>query len=741
MKTDSKNYAGIDFFRLIAAVLIVAIHTSPLASLKDGVGGTADFILTRIVARIAVPFFFMTSGFFLITRYHYDDRKLRSFVKKTACIYGAAIVFYIPVNSYNGYFKMENLLPNLIKDIVFDGTLYHLWYLPAAIIGGVTAWYLVTGLDYKRALTAAAMLYLIGLGGDSYYGAVQRVWVCEGFYALLFQVLDYTRNGIFFAPFFFIMGGWIHENCDRIRLCGVTQGSGTGIVYDEREYRKKMLLENIFGFGVCFGLMLAEGLTLHHFQMQRHDSMYLFLLPCMYFLFSLLLNFRGKRHAWMRDVSLIVYIIHPMVIVGIRLLAKLFHLQKLLVDNSMIHFLAVVVISFLASVMIVILWNKCLNKKDRHNGTADRAYVEVCLENLEHNVEVLCGVLQPGCELMAVVKAEAYGHGMYEIAAHLEKMGVTAFAVATIDEAVTLRKYGIRGEILILGYTAPARAGELRRFGLTQTLVDYDYACQLDAQGCTVRTHIKLDTGMHRLGFDCDIRKIRRVFAMKHIRVEGIYTHLCAADSLEEEAVRFTRQQIADFYKIVRALKKQGIRIPKIHIQSSYGLLNYPELKCDYVRAGIALYGVLSTLDTATKLQLDLRPVLSLKAKVVLVRTVCAGEGVGYGRTFITERDSVIAIVSIGYADGFPRNLSNQGAEVLINGSRAPVIGRICMDQLAVDVTDIPGVAVGSGVTLIGRDGDEEITAPMTAQYSGSITNELLSRMGRRLKIHIFQGD
>lgn len=739
MKKDSKNYTGIDFFRLIAAVFIVAIHTSPLASLGED-GRFADFILTRIIARVAVPFFFMTSGFFLITRYHYDDGKLRDFVKKTACIYGAAIVLYMPVNLYNGYFKVENLLPNMIKDIVFDGTLYHLWYLPAAIIGGVTAWYLVIGLDYKKALMATAALYLIGLGGDSYYGAVKRLSVCEGFYALLFQVSDYTRNGIFFAPVFFVMGGWIHESRDRIRLRGAVQGSGTRNAYDERAYRKKMLLQNVFGFGVCLGLMLMEGLTLHHFQMQRHDSMYLFLLPCMYFLFSFLLNFRGKRYAWMRDVSLIVYIIHPMVIVGIRLLAKLFHLQKLLVDNSVIHFLVVVMVSFAISVTVVVLWGKCAPKRSRQNGSTDRAYVELHLDNLAHNVKVLRGAMQPGCELMAVVKAKAYGHGMYEIATHLEKIGVTAFAVATIDEAVTLRKYGIRGEILILGYTAPTRAGELRRFQLTQTLVDYDYACQLDAQGCIVRAHIKLDTGMHRLGFDCDTRKIRRVFAMKHIRVEGIYTHLCAADSLEAKDVRFTRQQITDFYKVVKALKKQGIRIPKIHIQSSYGLLNYPELKCNYVRAGIALYGVLSTLDTATKLRLDLRPVLSLKAKVVLVRFVCAGESIGYGRTFAADRDSVIAIVSIGYADGFPRNLSNQGAEVLINGCRAPVVGRICMDQLAVDVTDIPDVTVHSVVTLIGRDGDEEITAPMIAESSESITNELLSRMGRRLKIHIFQG-
>lgn len=220
---------------------------------------------------------------------------------------------------------------------------------------------------------------------------------------------------------------------------------------------------------------------------------------------------------------------------------------------------------------------------------------------------------------------------------------------------------------------------------------------------------------------------------MERFDVRGIYTHLCAADSLEEEDVCFTRQQIADFYGVLKRLKKEGIRIPKIHIQSSYGLLNYPELKCSYVRAGIALYGVLSTPDAQTRLQPDLRPVLSLKAKVVLIRFVPQGESVGYGRTFVAERDSVIAILPIGYADGFPRSLSGSGSYALIGGSWAPVVGRICMDQLAVDVTDIADVEVGMTATLIGYDGGGQIDAPMVAKDSGSITNELLSRMGSRL--------
>ncbi|MDE7478262.1 MAG: serine racemase VanT catalytic subunit [Lachnospiraceae bacterium] len=715
MKTEKKYYTAIDFFRLAAAMLIIAIHTSPLASLQGGLGETGDFILTRIIARVAVPFFFMTSGFFLISRYNYTLEKLGTFVKKTALIYGIAILIYIPINIYNGYFGMDNLMPNLIKDIVFDGTLYHLWYLPASIIGGMIAWYLVKRFDYKKAFVVSGILYMIGLFGDSYYGLIDKNSVCSSFYALIFQVSDYTRNGIFFAPVFFIMGGFIADNQDKI-------------VYKR----------TVFGNRICFSLMLvlmlAEGLTLHYFHLQRHDSMYVFLPLCVYFLFSFLLYFRGNRHIWMRDVSLIVYLIHPMMIVVIRMAAKVLHLQSLLVDNSMVHFLAVATVSVLFSVVAVALWSLCRTKKEKHDNRTDRAYIEIHLENLAHNVRVLNEAMPPKCELMAVVKAEAYGHGMYEIATHLDKMGVRAFATATIDEAIKLRRYGVRGEILILGYTAPARAKELRKYNLTQTLIDYDYAYRLNEQGYHIKAHIKIDTGMHRLGFASDnIEEILCVFAMNHICVNGIFTHLCVADSLEEDDVSFTRQQIAAFYRVLKIVKKQGIRIPKVHIQSSYGLLNYPELKCSYVRAGISLYGVLSAPNAQTKLRLDLRPVLSLKSKVILLRFIKEGESVGYGRTFTAQRDSIIAILPVGYADGFPRNLSNTGSYVLIHGNCAPIVGRICRDSLAVDVTDIPDIAVGMTATLIGWDNGEEITAPTVAGNSGSITNELLSRMGGRL--------
>lgn len=707
--TKNESYSGIDYFRFIAALLIVAIHTSPLSSFSE----TGNFIFTRIVSRVAVPFFFMTSGFFLISRYTCNAEKLEAFIKKTTLIYGVAILLYIPINVYNGYFKMDNLLPNIIKDIVFDGTLYHLWYLPASIIGAAIAWYLVKKLNYPKALMVASVLYLIGLFGDSYYGITEKISCLNSLYTYIFQVTDYTRNGIFFAPIFFILGGFIADNRPQI-----TFG------------------KSFLGFAISLALMLGEAMILHHFDLQRHDSMYVFLLPCMYFLFIVILHFKGKRLVSLRTASLIIYIIHPMMIVVIRLFSKLLHIQKLFVENSIVHYFAVCLTSVVFSVVLTTMWNKYKPKKAKHTADTDRAYLEIDLNNLEHNVKVLKRAMPQKCELMAVVKAEAYGHGLYEIATHLNKIGVKAFAVATIDEGIKLRQYGVLGEILILGYTAPARAKELRKYDLTQTLIDYKYALLLDKQGYDVMTHIKVDTGMHRLGFDAkDIEKISAVFSMKHIKVSGIYTHLCAADSVDEKDIFFTNVQIESFYNLLNQLKEKGITVPKIHIQSSYGLLNYPELKCDYVRVGVSLYGVLSSPNDRTKLHLDLRPVLSLKSRVILLREIKKGESVGYSRSFVANRDSLIALLPVGYADGYPRNLSCGKSYVLINGHQAPVVGKICMDQLAVDVTDIPNVKTGSIATLIGKDGKEEITAPMVAESAESITNELLSRMGHRLNI------
>lgn len=364
----------------------------------------------------------------------------------------------------------------------------------------------------------------------------------------------------------------------------------------------------------------------------------------------------------------------------------------------------------------------------------DRVWMEINIDHLRHNVNTLKSAMPPDCELMAVVKAEAYGHGAYEIAASLNKMSVRAFAVATIDEGIELRKQGICGEILILGYTSVCRAPELAEYDLIQTLIDADYAKDLNNQKIAVKAHIKIDTGMHRLGIPvAEYSAVKNVFFLEHIKVCGMFTHLCCADSRLCEDIAFTRGQISSFYGLVNCLKKDGIPIPKLHIQSSYGLLNYPELSCDYVRAGIALYGVLSSPHDDTVLKPDLRPVLSLKSRIVLIRSVKKGDSVGYGRSFQARRDSRIAIVPAGYGDGIPRNLSPKVGSVLIRKHTAPMIGRVCMDQLAVDITDVKEAKTGDIVTLIDAERGSGLSAPAVAEKAGSISNELLSRMGRRV--------
>ncbi|MBD5135377.1 MAG: serine racemase VanT catalytic subunit [Lachnospiraceae bacterium] len=705
----SKSYTGIDCFRFIAALLIIAIHTSPLVSFN----AMADFILTRVIARVAVPFFLMTSGFFLISRYTRNADRLITFIKNTALIYGAAILIYIPVNIYNGYFRMDNLVPNIIKDIVFDGTMYHLWYLPASAIGVVIAWYMVKKAGYKKALAVSVILYLIGMFGDSWYGIAEKVSVLKSFYGFVFQITDYTRNGIFFVPVFMILGGFIADNNYKF------------------SFKKSML-----GFFISFAFMFVEAMMLHHYKLQRHDSMYIFLLPCMFFLFNAVLHFRGKRYVWLRTSSLVIYIIHPMIIVAIRLFSKILHLQELLVENSIVHYIVVCLLSVIFGIAVTILWNKYKPGKPKHISGTDRTYLEINLDNLEHNVKVLRKAMMQNCELMAVVKTEAYGHGAFEISTHLNKMGVRAFAVATIDEGIKLRKYGIDGDILILGYTSIQRASELKKYDLTQTIGDYDYAKALNNQGIIVKVHIKIDTGMHRLGISADdFVEVKRIFSMRNIKVCGIFTHLCCSDSLEEDDVLFTRSQIDRFYGLIDVLEGSGITIPKLHIQSSYGLLNYPYLKCDYIRVGIALYGVLSSPNHKTELELDLRPVLSLKSKVVLIRSVKEGDSVGYGRNFIAERDSRIAILPVGYGDGYPRSLSMENSSIIINRQRVPVIGRICMDSLVVDITDAGEVSVGDTAILIGMDECGGLPAPDVAESYGSISNELLCRMGARMPV------
>lgn len=364
----------------------------------------------------------------------------------------------------------------------------------------------------------------------------------------------------------------------------------------------------------------------------------------------------------------------------------------------------------------------------------ERAWIELDMHALEHNVRFLQSKLPKECRLMPAVKANAYGHGAVPVALELNRLGIRDFCVACVEEGVELRRAGICGEILILGYTAPSLFPLLRRYCLTQTVVDYDYAQRLEQSGLKISVHVGVDTGMHRLGIPWEeTEKIIAVYHMKHLKVKGIFTHLATCDSLLPECRSFTEKQLQAFSETMSALHAAGLPCKGIHLLSSYGILNYPQAAEDYVRPGIALYGVPSSAELCDSGFSSLMPVLSLKARVASVRRLRAGESAGYGAAFTADGETVVAVLSIGYADGLPRELSGQKGSVLIKGRRAPVIGRICMDQTLVDVTDIPDLQVGESAVLIGKSGDLENTAVEIAAQCGTITNELLSRLGARL--------
>ncbi len=371
-------------------------------------------------------------------------------------------------------------------------------------------------------------------------------------------------------------------------------------------------------------------------------------------------------------------------------------------------------------------------KEEKKTQKIFRAWSEINLNALEHNIAEIKKILPEGCKIMAVVKANAYGHGDLVISNYLNQIGIFSFAVATMEEGIRLRKSGVKGKILILGYTPAPHAKEIARYDLTQTIVDFTHAKELAKTGISLKVQIKIDTGMHRLGISPDQKEdIVSLFFQPSFSICGMYTHLCAADSLLPEDVAFSKKQIASFQRLTKELENEGISLPSLHIQSSYGILNYPGLSCDFARIGILLYGCHSQIDT-TLLQPDVIPVLSLYSRIAMIREVEEGESVGYGRTYYADKKRKLAIVPIGYADGYPRSLSNRGY-VLIHGKKANIVGRICMDQMIVDISSIESVRPGDRVTLIGRDGSSIIRAEELATLCGTITNEFLSRLGSRI--------
>ena len=332
---------------------------------------------------------------------------------------------------------------------------------------------------------------------------------------------------------------------------------------------------------------------------------------------------------------------------------------------------------------------------------------------------------------MAVVKADAYGHGAVPTASYLNRLGIRSFAVAAVQEGVELRLHGIEGEILILGYTSPSQVHLLTTYDLIQTAVDCAHAQALnDAAYYPVKVHIKLDTGMHRLGERSDhIEELAALFDCQRLKICGMFSHLCVADSQTMEDILFTKLQISAFFQAAEQLRERGLDPGKLHLQSSYGVLNYPDLPLSYARFGIAMYGCFSSPEPELSRKLPLRPALSLHARIAAVKELKAGETVSYGRNFRAEAPMRVAAVTIGYADGIPRSLSNKNIPVLLRGQKTQILGNICMDQMIIDVSRIPDARPGDVVTILGTDGNHTLRAEELAEAAGTITNELLCRL------------
>lgn len=337
-------YPLADYFKLLAAVLVIAIHTSPLTSVSP----EADYILTRVIARTAVPFFFMVTGYFILPGAVTDGRRALNYLKRIGLIYLLSLLLYLPVGIYAGHFKNAGIAA-VLKMIFLDGTFYHLWYLPALILGfGLMVW-LLRGLPVPAAGIVCSLLYITGLFGDSYYGMIPESSFVYTFYQGLFHVFAYTRNGLFYAPVFLLLG------------------------YVLTKHRPSFAL-SMAGLGCCSALLLGEGIILKLLDVQRHDSMYLFLLPVMYFLFTALLEREEAepRKLFPRGLPLLVYLLHPLFLLLVRAGAKVTGLS-VFVDNSLAHFLAVAVSTFAGSWLLLKLLSRISRKPVSRKQTAAHA--------------------------------------------------------------------------------------------------------------------------------------------------------------------------------------------------------------------------------------------------------------------------------------------------------------------------------------------------------------------------------
>lgn len=367
-----------------------------------------------------------------------------------------------------------------------------------------------------------------------------------------------------------------------------------------------------------------------------------------------------------------------------------------------------------------------------------RTWAEISLDNLKHNYEALRGRVPSDCRFLGVVKADAYGHGAVPVSRFLTELGAEYLAVSNIEEAAQLRRSGIRGPILILGYTPPFYAEDLAKMGLRQEVHSLEYAMALNERlkGASrrIRVHLKLDTGMSRLGFfayDCEktVDEIKCVSQMEHLLIEGVFTHFPVADTTDGADESFTRTQFERFTAMLDTLKAVGVEPQIRHCCNSGASILYPEYALDMIRPGIATYGV-SGDDLRDKI--NLKPAMQLRSTIFQIRDFDPLITVGYGRTYTTEEPTKIAVVGIGYADGLPRSLSGS-ISFLLRGKRVPQIGRICMDMCMVDISRVPEARVGDVVTIFGEDGDDCIDVTDLSRRMNTIPYEILCDINKRI--------
>lgn len=363
-----------------------------------------------------------------------------------------------------------------------------------------------------------------------------------------------------------------------------------------------------------------------------------------------------------------------------------------------------------------------------------RVYAKVNLDCIYANMANMKANVNENTQMVAVVKADGYGHGAVPVAVTVDEL-VEAYAVATIEEALNLRRHGIKKPIYLLGFIQDGRIDEAIKNNIRFAVFEVSQAEKIskraEALGKKGIIHIKLDTGMGRIGFlpcETSVDEVIKISKMSAIEIEGIFTHFARADEADKTAAD---RQLNIYAEFIEKLKNKGLDIKIKHCSNSAGIIDMPEANMSEVRAGIALYGMYPS-DEINKRAVALYPALELKSHVIYIKEVDEGTCIGYGGTFVAKRKTKVATIPVGYGDGYPRSLSNKGS-VIVKGVKAPVIGRVCMDQFMVDVTDIEGVSEGDKVTLVGKDGDSVITVEEISALAGTFNYEFVCDIGKRI--------